>query len=236
MLFFICDDNSDINSFIRDKIYERYGKAVDTVLFTDANVLTEYITNEKTPDAIIMDICVANVNGITSLKGIKNKIKNTPVIFITGYMEYCQDIFFDFNPWGLLTKPIDEEKLYYHIDNLVAQYKRKHLKINITFAGERISANLSDIVYVESRGRKTIYHFSDNKILQEYIKLDDAFEKLKTGFLRCHKSYSVNIEYIKNISDTEIILQTGDSVPISRSYKDKARRAYFEYSAAEIGL
>ncbi len=236
MLFFICDDNQEINSFIQNKISERHGKTVETVLFTDANKLTDYILNKKAPDVIIMDICLENANGITCLKKIKNHIKNIPVIFITGYMEYCQDIFLDFRPWGLLTKPIDEEKLYYHIDNLVDQYKRKNREIQIVFAGESVSAKVSDIMYMESKGRKTLYYLNDNRILEEYIKLDCAFEKLKTGFLRSHKSYLVNPDYVKTVSETTISLKSGISIPISRSYKDEVKKAYFEYSAAEIGL
>ena len=125
MLFFICDDNDNVNEFIRDKINEKYKTEIEANLFNDPDELIEYIKGGTIPDAIIMDICYENANGIACLREISGFIKNVPVIFITGYMEYCQDIFLGFKPWGLLTKPIDEEKLYYHIDNLVKQYDSK---------------------------------------------------------------------------------------------------------------
>ena len=236
MLFFICDDNCEVNDFIRNKIAEKYGNSVETLLFTDAVKLIEYIKEEHIPDVIIMDICFENANGIACLREISDLIENIPVIFITGYMEYCQDIFLGFKPWGLLTKPIDEEKLYYHTDNLVTQYDGKYRTIKIFFGRDSFDIQTGDIEYVESSGRKSLYYMRDKKIFEEYIKLDKVSEKLKTGFIRCHKSYLVNLDYVKDVTDSDIVLKSGELIPISRSCKDAVKNDYFEYNAARIGL
>ena len=76
----------------------------------------------------------------------------------------------------------------------------------------------------------------DKKIFEEYIKLDEVSEKLKTGFIRCHKSYLVNLDYVKDVTDSDIVLKSGELIPISRSCKDAVKNDYFEYNAARIGL
>ena len=48
-------------------------------------------------------------------------------------------------------------------------------------------------------------------------------------FVRTHASYLVNMEYIHSIRDTEILLQSGESIPMSRKYRPLVRQKHLEY-------
>lgn len=49
-------------------------------------------------------------------------------------------------------------------------------------------------------------------------KLSDIETKLEnSGFVRCHISYLCNLAYVQELRRTELVLQGGQRVPISRN-------------------
>lgn len=231
----ICDDDYQLCMYLKKLIINKYNNFVSVHIFNSTQDMIKNIENKQLPNAILMDICVGNDNGINSLKEISKLVKNIPVIFITGYTEYCQDIFIGFTPWGLLTKPIDEEKLFYHLNKVIECYKSSNLIVNINAFGKKFKIKASDIIYVESRERKVIYHLY-NLDYTEYIKLDNAIQKLSTDFLRIHKSYAINLNYVKDFNKSEITLTTNTVVPISRHNIENVKKAIFEYTSKQIGI
>ena len=81
-----------------------------------------------------------------------------------------------------------------------------------------------------------IYIKSDNKYLEFYTKigreidrntLKHALEKLPPQqFVQCHKSYVVNLLEIRQIYANKIILNNGETLPLSRSYKAKMQQLF----------
>lgn len=119
MLVAVCDDDRTITDYIKLLIDTEFRDIIQTKIYDSASDLESSILKNEIPDAIIIDICIKNENGLEMLKRVREHIPTTPVIFITGYLEYCSDIFIDFNPWGLITKPIDKNKLFYHINKIL---------------------------------------------------------------------------------------------------------------------
>lgn len=235
MLFAICDDDNNVACYIKNKISKICPASTEIVIFNSASELTDYVINKRAPNAIFMDICLDNENGIDAIKKRGNHIIDIPVIFITGYTEYCQDIFIDFKPWGLLVKPIDNDKLEYYINKLYDIYGNRPSSIFINVNGQQSKILTNDILFIESDKRKVIYHTTNGKF-EEYTKLDSAVEKLGAGFLRCHKSFAVNLKYVTNFEKSKIILSTKREIPVSRSYCQSVKTAIFEYKALQIGV
>lgn len=232
----ICDDDINIANYIKSLIEKNYDENIKVNTYNTVDKLEHSIFNKEIPNAIIMDICVKKSNGIDALKKVRKYIPRTPVIFITGYTEYCQDIFIDFNPFGLLTKPIDSQKLYFYIDKIISQYKSDQpLNVEISANGQKINIDKNDIIFLESKERKVIYHTKLEKY-EEYIKLDNAMNKLDNSFLRCHKSYAVNLKYVSDFSKSNILLINNKSIPVSRSHYDNVKKLIYEYNASKIGL
>ena len=62
-------------------------------------------------------------------------------------------------------------------------------------------------------------------------KLAAVAEKLpETTFAFCHSSFVVNMPYIVELHDTEVVLESGDTLPISRRYAKAFRQRYFEWA------
>lgn len=235
MIFAICDDNRDASAYIADALKQRYGGSISTVEFDSAEGLASYITDGNIPNCIFMDIVLGDDNGIDELRKLVNYLRDIPVIFFTGFTEYCQDIFIDFTPFGLLTKPIDEKKLFYYSDKIVALCDDMNLSFMVSIGKKRTVLKNSKVMYVESDKRKLIYH-TVNGDYEEYIKMDAALEKLRAGFIRCHKSFAVNYRYIKSIDKTRIVLQNGTEICVSRQFSESAKSNYYNLISQSLGM
>ena len=55
---------------------------------------------------------------------------------------------------------------------------------------------------------------------------------LEKGFIRCHKGYLFNVEYMEELKGTEIVLAQSDirkTIPVGRSYEKDVRRGILEH-------
>ena len=72
-----------------------------------------------------------------------------------------------------------------------------------------------------------------NKQYQCTERLDYFSDQLGQKFLKCHKSYVVNIDYILEFCSKEITLITGEKIPVSKSCYPIAKYQLCEYLNAE---
>jgi two-component system LytT family response regulator len=97
--------------------------------------------------------------------------------------------------------------------------------IPIKGSGKISFVEIRDIVHIEASGYYIEIHTADKKyLLRESLanmsdRLDDQY------FLRIHRSTIVNLQYLDEIrnnstSEVEVVLKTGRSFRVSKSYKD----------------
>lgn len=79
--------------------------------------------------------------------------------------------------------------------------------------------NLSDIVYLEGLGNYVTYHLSNDKKIIAYSSLKSANEELGTSFLRIHKSYVINKDFIISYSRENVEIRPDFFLPVSPSYE-----------------
>lgn len=179
-------------------------------------------------DLIILDILMPKINGMDTAAALRKNDTATPIVFISTSEEFGVQSYrvlaFDY-----LLKPIDERLLKSCMKRLFTKQKKKQY-ITITYSGTETKILLSNIQYLESNLRKVIFTLSENRQIEIVGKLADYEEFLLAhGFLRCHKSYLVNIEHIDSIDGETFCLTGGKEVKISRTYLQSAKKAYFDY-------
>jgi len=79
---------------------------------------------------------------------------------------------------------------------------------------------ISDLMYIKADDHYLKIHIANNKTHLVRGKLKQIKEELPPNFIRCHRSYIVNTNFIKQINATSLILINQEILPISRSYKD----------------
>lgn len=116
--------------------------------------------------------------------------------------------------WGLAAREKYKDKL----DKTTSSFKQPLI---LRADGSNIYVLPEDITYISANGEYVNYH-TDRKKYMVFKRLKDVEQEMKShGFLRNHRSYIVNPDYIVAISKTEIQLKDDTMVPLSKSYRDR---------------
>ena len=67
-------------------------------------------------------------------------------------------------------------------------------------------------------------HMTPAEAAEEALK-----EALGEGFIATHRAYLVNLAHVQRITKTDVILDDGSAVPLSRRLYDEVNRAYIAY-------
>ncbi|KAB2330419.1 LytTR family transcriptional regulator [Cytobacillus depressus] len=87
----------------------------------------------------------------------------------------------------------------------------------------------SKVVYIEAKDRKTFIHTDHDSGTHKYSLQEFEYILPKEYFIRCHRSYIVNVHHIKEIfPDTHstfiLAMNNGDRLPVSQSYSSYFRK------------
>ncbi len=225
MRIFVCDDEASTAAFLKKLITDRYGNRHAVYTFADVKSM---LACEEKADILISDIRIDEVNGIDGAAELLKKAGDVKVIFFTAYpMEYFEDIFTSLRPFGFLGKPINEERLFDHIDRIVEEAE-KNKTLEFLSKGVMCSLPLNSVVFIESHGRQKYIVTGDDTWVTN-MAFDDLLPRLNRDFARSHIAYVVNLDYVSKLTDNGCLLTNGSEIPVSRKYKAAFRDAYFMF-------
>ena len=224
----VCDDERYFRDLITEKISEIYKDDIDMVIrtFEDGfDFLKNYYENIDTYDMIFLDIEMENINGIDTAKEIRKLNKDVNIVFLTSHDEFAKDGY-EVNAFRYLSKPIQEDKLIEAIESI----KKKSdsvKKILLSSKGEEILIKIKEIIYMEAQN-KDIYIHTIHNIYNEKNNLTHYEEILKNyGFFRVHRSYLINLDFVKSFTSKEIVLDNEEKIYLSRlKYKTFKEHLY----------
>lgn len=185
------------------------------------------------PDIVFLDIELQGENGIDIAKEINRINSNIYIVFATAYSQYAVDAF-TVNAFDYILKPFEDERIIETVEKLRREVKPKRLPGVITaWKDDRMVVLPPDeIVYFCISDEKTVI----KSLRGEYtvpLTLSSLENKLESlGFMRTHKSFVVNLKYIKEIipwfNHTYVLVMDQyekDEVPVSRTYMKKFKEA-----------
>lgn len=182
-------------------------------------------------DAVLLDIdWKQDETGMDVAERLSEQSPRTRVIYVTGYNDrFSQHIFLRrSNLSGYLVKPVDSELLRANLEKVAAAQEEQEPVLMLTVGGKPVSVPQREILYLESLGHTVNVH-TRSEVLTVYERLDRLAPRLPEGFLRCHKSFLVNMRCIRRFLEQDVLLDTGAKVPMSRSRSAGAKADYFRY-------
>lgn len=197
--FILCDDNSSfLNGLDRmlNILFIKHNIDAKVVLKTNStSKLLDYISTNSV-DVLFLDINLKNkTNGLNIAEEIRKTNKNFHLIFTTGHFEYVMEAY-KVNTFDYLVKPISQDKLEETVLRLMDYMDSSNncfVKINGT-----TFINQSDIQYIQKEKMKLIYH-TNNGNYETYNSFTKIQETLPNNFVRCHKSFIVNISNVHHV-------------------------------------
>ena len=224
--FALCDDNASILATLKEmleKIFLKHDyKAKIAFSSTNPEELMKYIDNNNV-DVLFLDIDLnSKFNGIEIAKQIREHNKSIYIIFITAHIEYVVSAY-ECKTFDFIYKPFNRRKLEKTIQRLVDDI-RNNLTYFLNLSKSKQIINQRAINYIEKSGAKTIYNLNSGTV-EVYGSFNQILNNLPKTFVRCHKSFIVNIENISKVdlkSSTIYFNSSPDSVCfIGLKYKNQ---------------
>ena len=176
---------------------------------------------------MLLDIEMPGMNGIELAKKIRCESAAVQIIFITGYYEYFSDGF-DVSALHYLLKPVNERKLFQVLDRAAENLASRQRSVLVADGEGSVKVALSDIVYVESENVYIVLHTARGEY-RTRMALGKFAEQLDETYFKVHRSYVVNLKYIRKIDRTRITMTNGDSIPIRRGLYGEVHAALIRY-------
>ena len=223
--FVVCDDNMHILdkiSKILESIFIEHNFDANIIFkTTSANDVLSYIQNNYNKiDVLLLDINLkSEVSGLDIAKNLRKYNKNTYIIFTTGHLEYVM-MAYKYKTFDYLPKPITFEKIeetVIRLFNDISNNSNKYLKL----VSKNMLINEDDIYYIKKDGMRAIF-ISPDQTYEIYNSFSKIQNSLPSNFIRCHKSYIVNINKISDIriNINKIYFKDNISCSIGPKYKN----------------
>ncbi|RIU91170.1 LytR/AlgR family response regulator transcription factor [Oceanobacillus picturae] len=158
------------------------------------------------PDIVFLDIEMPKMNGMEAAKVLQELKKAPLIIFATAYPQFAADAF-RLEALDYLLKPYEEDQLQETISRVRKRFSSVDEqtivakgKLSIETEGEIHYLNPADILYL-SREDKFTKIFTADKEYHVRATLKDLESRLAGfEFFRIHKSYVVNLSYVKMLT------------------------------------
>lgn len=217
----ICDE---LLFFLQE--YEMKFKAIfDISIYYNGENLLADLEDDMRFDLILLDIELAEINGVEVGRYIRNKNQDylCQIIYISSKMGYAMELF-QVHPFHFLIKPIQKEMLFSCLEEYVRLYSKKDF-FELTNKNIKKRIPIEQIQYFESSGRKIIV-YCINESYEFYGKLSDLSEmRILKNFLMIHKSFYVNISHISEYNYKSLTIDDDKTLPISQPNRTEVRRA-----------
>lgn len=167
---------------------------------------------------------------------LSNISPNVQIIFITNYLAFFPEVYFCNHIYCILKEEL-EKKLPRAIDVALKNIKKKSVYSEYTIPvimNRRTKMILvNDTLFLEKNKREIIFkclnvesYFTKDEIkmnsdlkITTYGSFDEYIPILPVYFIQTHRSYIANLNYVKAVRNNELVLFTGDIIPISRKYR-----------------
>ncbi len=218
----VCDDDKENCKYVKSMIEMHFsGNCEIATISEPVEIATFFGKKENYVDIMFMDINLEKLNGIDLIKEYQTENKLTKIVYISAYSSYMKNTF-DTIVTDFIEKPISNSDIKKSLDKIVNNgHHKQETYVYLKSGSEMVKINPNNIIFIESKQRKINVHLCTGKVKELYCKLDDAHKRLPYYFLRTHKSFLVNFNYITKKHKTKLFLDNQKQINISRAYRDE---------------
>ncbi|MEB4674955.1 LytTR family DNA-binding domain-containing protein [Enterobacteriaceae bacterium G50] len=203
--------------------------------FDDGLDVLRFLQHNKV-DAIFLDINIPSLDGVLLAQSISQFAHKPFIVFITAWKEHAVEAF-ELEAFDYILKPYQESRIISMLQKLEGAWQqqaggntalpgstaRENDTINLIKDERIIVTSINDIYYAEAHEKMTFVYTKRESYVMP-MNITEFCSKLPaTHFFRCHRSYCVNLDKIREIEpwfNNTYILRLRDldfQVPVSRS-------------------
>lgn len=235
----ICDDSKEnlheLSGYISGYFEKKEDYVCEICSFDSARELIKAIEDEWF-DIYFLDVLIPEINGMEIGKLIRKMDQKAVIVYITVSREFAFEAF-GVGAFQYLEKPVDKAELSDTLNRILCLIGKNHnCKICIRTKEGLVNISLEDIMYVENISRCSVYMLKNGEAVASLCNRG-SFEKSvsflaeQPAFVQPHKSYFVNMNFIRTFGQKSLSLENGTQIAISRKRFTETKKKYLDYMA-----
>lgn len=224
----ICDDLPEERKALL-ALLEQAPIATNCTQFGSSEELLEAFRPGKF-DLLLMDIYMDGMTGVEAVQKIREMDDAIPIAFTTTSTDHTLESY-RLSVLKYLEKPVQQKEID-DLLRLVKLQKDSAPRLAIQQNGKTQKLPLSELMVLEQQGHHVTLFLKGGSTIQLYGKLSDLLPQLEGQPFFCpHKSYCVNLAFVRGINEEyqSYDMADGKKVPISRPNRAKAKRAWEDF-------
>jgi DNA-binding LytR/AlgR family response regulator len=222
----ICNNSKEKSEDIAGKIREWCTSQIESIIyFENEEALLSYLEESNPePSILVIDLEFCK-NGVCVAE--RSKIINPwiGIIFYSENGKWDLSIYDIDHAYGL-DFPLSKDKTAGAVKKALEKIEKAKTNIlPIKEKGIIHPVNIKEIQYFE-QDRRLIHIHTEAQAYSVYVKFNEFEKDKREAFIRCHNSFVVNFCYVRGMEDFSFTLINGKRIPISRSRRNQAKKAY----------
>ena len=225
----ICDDEKYMSDKIKAMVSDffcRKNVGIAVCQFSNGEELLRY---NKQIDILFLDIQMKGINGMETAKRLRQKQFKGFLVFITILAEMVFQSF-EVQAYDYLVKPLNEkhfDRTMERIFTSVQSFSRANLLVQKGYESRIVS--FDDIIFCEIINRKIYLHLISSEVIDFYGKIGELEKKFDNRFFKCHRSFLINLKYLKSYKSGVAYMENGEEIPVSRLRSKEFSNVILQY-------
>ena len=221
----ICDDLADARLVLRsalERILENKKIQGQFFEFSSGETLLRWYDHHAGElDVVFLDTELHELDGMETARRLRAADAGLQLVFVTGYADHVFDGY-SVGALGYLMKPPKQEQLEAVLNRVQTALVRDLDRAYICRSGDtHYRVPIANILYFAS-DRRQVRCVTEGRIYTFYGKLDAVAQEVGPAFVRVHQRYLVRAGAVDRMEGSEVVLCTGDHLPVSRSCQQSA--------------
>lgn len=230
-----CDDDKSVLDELKnllDRYCTQYNQEIECSAFSGSMELLADIEKGVRYDILFLDIILPNENGISIAKEIRQYDSVVKIIFLTSSSEFAVQSY-TVGAYFYQMKPIRDENFFKLMNDVISECEKvQHQSLILRCKSGITRIDLDRLEYCEVIGRTLLFHMENGKVWEGTGSMDELYGQLSQyeNFVRPHRSFLINMEYIRKISYKAITMENLAEIPIPHGKCSEIKNLYLEYA------
>lgn len=242
MRIVVCDDSIEDLAEL-EGLLTKYKESIPNIKleveqFTDAVELYQKIQENNLADIYILDIVMLEKTGIDIGTQIRRISKESIIIYITSSDDFALEAY-GVRAIRYLLKPVIEEQFFEALDYALSLTKVETDRIYpVKTKDGLVAVSYSKIEYIENYSRVLNIWLTDGENIKSIFIRKSFDEEIKEivedkRFIQVHKSFLINMDYVKKITQGNVLMESGKNIPISKTRTADVRKEYLLFASEQ---